>query len=132
MNNTDFLGVGLKFPLALKEGTIALSKYEEDIKESIWIILGTAKGERVMRPDFGCGIHELVFAANNTATAGLINYYVQDALINWEPRIEVIQVNAKPDFEVGNKLNINVEYRIRKTNNIFNLVYPFYLERGVE
>ncbi len=132
MKYTDFFGVGLKFPLSLEDGKIALSKYEDDIKESIWIILGTAKGERVMRPDFGCGIHEMVFAANDTATAGLINYHVQDALINWEPRIEDINVNAKPDFEEGNKLNINIEYRVRKTNNVFNLVYPFYLDRGVE
>lgn len=131
MNNADFLGVGLKFPLILKDGKIALSQYEEDIKEAIWIILGTAKGERVMRPDFGCGIQELVFAANNTATVGMINYYVQDALINWEPRIEVITVDTQPDFEAGNKLNINIEYRVRKTNNVFNLVYPFYLERSI-
>jgi phage baseplate assembly protein W len=131
MTEADFLGVGLKFPLSLADGTIALSKYEEDIKEAIWIILGTAKGERVMRPDFGCGIHELVFAPSNTATAGMVNYHVQDALINWEPRIEVITVDAQPDLEEGNKLNVNIEYRIRKTNNVFNLVYPFYLERSV-
>jgi phage baseplate assembly protein W len=132
MNNVGFLGVGLKFPVSVEDGKIALSKYEEDIKEAIWIILGTARGERVMRPDFGCDIHELVFALNNTATAGMVIYYVQEALINWEPRIEVLNVDADPDAEEGHKLNVSIEYRVRKTNNVFNLVYPFYLERSVE
>ncbi len=131
MNNVDFLGVGLKFPVSVKDAKIALSKYEEDIQEAIWIILGTAKGERVMRPDFGCSIHELVFALNNTATAGLVIYYVQDALIKWEPRIEVLNVDAGPDAQEGHTLNVNIEYRVRTTNNVFNLVYPFYLERSV-
>ncbi len=131
MNTVDFLGVGLKFPVSVEDGKIALSKYEEDIQEAIRIILGTAKGERVMRPDFGCGIHELIFALNNTATAGLVIYYVQDALLKWEPRIEVLNVDAGPDAEEGHKLNVNIEYRVRRTNNVFNLVYPFYLERSV-
>lgn len=130
MNNVDFLGVGLKFPVSVEDGQIALSKYEEDIQEAIRIILGTAKGERVMRPDFGCGIHELVFALNNTATAGLVIYYVQDALLKWEPRIEVLNVDAGADAAEGHKLNVNIEYRVRRTNNVFNLVYPFYLERS--
>jgi hypothetical protein len=117
---------------------VAVSSYEENIKESIRIILGTAKGERQMRPDFGCGIHELVFARNNLATAGMAAYHVEQALIRWEPRIELIKVSAKPDREktsgssgTSERLIISIEYRIIATNSIFNLVYPFYLTEGV-
>ena len=109
MNNVDFLGVGLKFPLSLEKNKIVLSKYEQDIEEAIRIILGTAKGERVMRPDFGCGIHDLIFSPNNTATAGLVNYYVQDALRKWEPRIEVIEIDAVPDKAEASRVNKNKE-----------------------
>ena len=82
--STDFLGVGWKFPLQMdNQRKVATSSYEENIKESIQIILGTAKGERQMRPDFGCGIHELVFARNNTTTAGMAVFHVEQALVRW-------------------------------------------------
>ncbi len=126
----DFLGKGWKFPVALKEGKIASSEGEDSIRESIRIILGTSRGERVMRPDFGCGIDELVFAPNDTATATLIAVNITEALEKWEPRIEVLNVNAVPDEEEGNKLNINIEYMVKSSNSKNNLVYPFYLERG--
>jgi len=123
----DFLGKGIKSPVGIKEGKIATSSGEELIRESIMIILGTAKGERVMRPDFGCDIYELVFAPNNTSTATLISVYVKEALLKWEPRIEVLNVTVEPDKEDGNKLNINIDYLIKTTNTKKNLVYPFYL-----
>jgi Bacteriophage baseplate protein W len=134
----DFLGIGWAFPVRVdKDGVIAPSQYEDNIKESIQIILGTAKGERQMRPDFGCGIHELVFARNNTATAGMAAYHVEQALIRWEPRIELLKVDAFPDLEsaggasvLSERLIITVEYRVIATNSIFNLVYPFYLTEG--
>ena len=94
------------------------------------IILGTTKGERVMRPDFGCGIWELVFAPNNTSTATLVTFYIKEALLKWEPGIEVLDVSVTPDEEEGNKLIINVEYRVKTTNTKGNLVYPFYLTEG--
>jgi len=124
----DFLGKGWKFPVSIKNEKIALSEGEDSIKESILIIIGTAKGERVMRPDFGCGIQELVFAPNNTSTATLISVYIKEALLKWEPRIEVLNVSAAPDKEEGNRIDINIEYRIRTTNTKRNIVYPFYLE----
>ncbi len=124
----DFLGKGWKFPVSIKNEKIALAEGEDSIKESIMIILGTAKGERVMRPDFGCGIQELVFAPNNTSTATLISVYIKEALLKWEPRIEVLNVSAVPDKEEGNRLDINIKYRIRTTNTRRNIVYPFYLE----
>lgn len=127
-----FLGVGIKFPLqtSVSRG-IALSYYEEDIKESIQIILGTSKGERLMRPNFGCGIHDLVFAPINTSTEGLIIHHIREALTLFEPRIELLKLDvSKDEIDIG-KLLINMEYRVISTNNIFNLVYPFYLqERG--
>lgn len=124
----DFLGKGIKFSPTVEGEKISTSSGEELIRESIMIILGTAKGERVMRPDFGCGINELVFATNNTSTATLVAFHVKEALLKWEPRIEVLDVSAFPDKEEGSKLNINIDYRIKTTNTKRNLVYPFYLE----
>lgn len=127
----DFLGIGWKFPVKVDENKqIAMSRYEEDIKEAIRIILGTAKGERVMRPDFGCGIHELVFAPINTFTMSLVENTVREALITWEPRIELIKVEVSPEASKEGKLLVSIDYRVRATNVRFNLVYPFYLREG--
>ncbi len=125
----NFLGVGWKFPVrADHDKKIEVSKYEQDIREAIWIILGTAKGERVMRPDFGCGIHDLVFAPINTTTISTVETNVREGLLRWEPRIEVIKVEAKDDKASEGKLLVSIDYRVRITNNRFNLVYPFYLK----
>lgn len=130
MNETDFLGKGLRFPLSLKNGTLLFAKGEESIEDSIRIILGTAKGERVMRPDFGCDLQELVFSLNNTSTAALAIHYVEEALKKWEPRIKLLKVDANPDTEDRRCLKIYVEYKIRTSNSKHNMVYPFYLEGG--
>lgn len=127
----EFLGVGWKYPvITTGSGKIALSQYEDDIREAILIILGTAKGERVMRPDFGCGIHDLVFAPINTATITLVQNSVREALTVYEPRIELIKVEALGDRADEGKLLVNIDYRVRSTNSRFNLVYPFYLKEG--
>lgn len=127
----EFLGQGWKFPVNVDQsGRIEMSQYEEDIKEAIWIILKTAKGERVMRPDFGCGIHDLVFSPINTTTMNSIEKNVREALSLWEPRIELIKVSVTTDKAEEGKLIISIDYRIRTTNNEFNLVYPFYLSEG--
>ena len=125
ITSKDFLGVGLN-----ERRGIALSSYEKNIEECIWIILGTAKGERVMRPDFGCDIHELVFAPNNAGTHGMIITAVTEALVRWEPRI--MNINVDVITEPGNsaQLSINVQYEVRATNNVFNVVYPFYLQKS--
>jgi phage baseplate assembly protein W len=128
-----FLGRGWAFPVQLddKEGTIRLSEYDQDIRESIWIILSTAKGERVMRPDFGCGIHDLVFEVINTGSLAEIEDMVRQALAVFEPRIDVIQVKALTGGGFDGQLRISIDYVIRGTNNQLNLVYPFYIkERG--
>lgn len=107
-----------------------MSEYEKDIKEAIWIILSTAKGERVMRPDFGCGIHDFVFSVMNTATTTLISNSVREALTLFEPRIQLTRVEVSSEAMAEGKLLIDIEYRVRTTNNRFNLVYPFYLSEG--
>jgi phage baseplate assembly protein W len=128
-----FLGVGWQFPVMRDEPKqrFALAEYEESIKQSIWIILFTAKGERVMRPDFGCGIYELVFAPNDATTRGMAEHHVREALRLWEPRIEVLQVKATAVGAQDEELRISIDYRVRTTDSRFNLVYPFYLERGI-
>ena len=127
----DFLGIGWKFPVNVDvRGNIQMSEYEQDIKEAIWIILATSKGERVMRPDFGSGIYNFVFAPINTATIGLIENSVREALIIYEPRIELLGVDVSAERADEGKLLISIDYRVRSTNNEFNLVYPFYLTEG--
>ncbi len=138
-----FLGVGTAFPPSLDEhDNFNVAKYEQSIYQSILIILGTAKGERVMRPDFGCGIYDLVFEPNSPATAGKVSQVVQEALLFFEPRIDVIDIkvnsiniNANQNNEQiaeiapnTNTMLISIDYQVRATNNVFNLVYPFYLE----
>ncbi len=127
----EFLGQGWKFPVNINStGKIKMSRYETDIKEAIWIILSTSKGERVMRPDFGCGIHDFVFAPINTTTIGMIETSVREALTLWEPRAELIDVDVSTDRADEGKLRISIDYRVRSTNNEFNLVYPFYVREG--
>jgi phage baseplate assembly protein W len=111
-----------------EEGGIALARLDQSVRESILLILGTARGERLLRPTFGCGIHELVFGGTDTATVARVGYEVREALLEWEPRIDVLEVRVMPDRVEGNSLLIDVRYRVRSTNNVFNLVYPFYLE----
>ena len=129
----NFLGKGWNFPVRVdRTGGVAQSEYEENVEQAVRIILGTAVGERQMRPDFGCRIHDFVFAPNNSATAGLVAYYVHESLQKWEPRVGKIEVKARPDHQEDNRLNIEITYVIRATNSIRNMVYPFYLRRPDE
>jgi uncharacterized protein len=125
----DFVGSGWHFPVERSAGgQIAMAGGDPNIQQSIWIILSTAPGERLMRPDFGCGIHDLVFAANSPATAGQVADRVRRALALWEPRIDVEDVRSVPDPANPALLLIEIDYRLRRDNSRFNLVYPFYLE----
>ncbi len=128
--SSEFLGVGWANPLHLEKGDIAWARYEDSVRQSILIILGTAPGERVMRPDFGCGIHDLVFSVNSAGTAGSISRAVGQALLLWEPRIDLVDITVTPG-DAGQVLFISIDYLVRATNSRFNLVYPFYLERNV-
>lgn len=126
----DFLGVGWGFPVQFESHRLELAEYEESIRQSIRLILETARGERVMRPDFGCGIHERVFAVNGSTTHGLVTDDVQDALLRWEPRIEVLDVTVTAGGAEEEVLFISIDYRVRSTDSRANLVYPFYLARS--
>jgi uncharacterized protein len=124
----DFLGVGWKFPPGLDDSLrFKTSQHEEDIKEAIWIILSTSKGERIMRPDFGCGIHDFVFETINSGVVELIKRSVSEALTLWEPRITLLEVNVSIDDIASGLLAIQIKYTVNVTNNSFNLVYPFYI-----
>lgn len=125
--SASFLGTGWKFPISAEGGAIAMSVAEESIREAVWIILATARGERQMRPDFGCSIHDLVFAANSAETAGRAASDVRECLALWEPRIDLENVDVTSDPSEPGRLLIQIEYRVISTNNHFNLVYPFYL-----
>jgi phage baseplate assembly protein W len=124
----DFWGRGITFPFSVTNGQVSESEGEDLIYQSILIILGTSPGERVMKPDFGCGINELVFAPFNTFTTTLVAFHVKEALLKWEPRINVQEVTAAPDPDEGNRWNIKIDYVIKTSNAKRNLVYPFYLE----
>ena len=125
----EFLGTGWNLPIATDaQGQIQMVDEAETVRQSIWTILSTAPGERVMRPDFGCGIHDLVFAVNTADTAGRVASQVHQALLHWEPRIDALEVEVVPDPGQPNLLQIEISYQIRSNNNRFNLVYPFYLE----
>ena len=127
IRDREYIGQGLAFPLQVNpRGEIALASGERDIEQSILIILMTALGERVMRPEFGCRVHELVFAPQNAATESLATYYVKEALDRWEPRVDVQDVLVLPSRQDG-KMLIEIKYQVRDTYNERSIVYPFYL-----
>lgn len=128
----DFLGRGWAMPVALDPhtGLVATAEYEEDIRQSIRIILETAPGERVMRPTFGCGIHDLVFAAIDSTALQRVRSVVEEALRRYEARVDVIGVTVDENATSEGILLVEVEYRVRRTNQIGNLVFPFYFREG--
>lgn len=127
----EFLGTGLAFPLRVDgQGHIAMNSLDDQVRQSIFLILRTVRGERMMRPDFGTGAYALVFSPVTTSTAALLAHEVEKALIRFEPRIEVLHVEAVFDQKQPGVLPVKIEYRVRRTDTLFNLVYPFYLEKG--
>lgn len=129
----DYLGTGWRFPLSVNPaGGLSWSSGERDIAESIWIVLSTAPGERVMEPEFGCGAHQLLFDNDSAATRAEIAHHVTTALVRFEPRIDVLDVRvddaAASDIDA---LLVSVDYRIRANNALHNLVYPLYVTEGM-
>jgi phage baseplate assembly protein W len=125
---TEIIGSGLAFPLQVdRRGGIALARDETDIEQAIELILGTAPGERPMRPEFGCGVHDFVFDSIDASTIGKMEEAIRDALDHWEPRIVVDTVEFDLSGVDEGRLMIDIGYRIRVTNTIRNLVYPFYV-----
>jgi Bacteriophage baseplate protein W len=127
----DIIGRGWAFPV--KPGLDQHLHYtggEEKIRQSIWIILGTAPGERQMLPEFGCGIHDMVHRPNATDFRGMLAEKVRTALVRWEPRIDILDVRVEDSPEARNCLYLNIDYRIRTNNAFYNLVYPFFITEG--
>ena len=123
----EFIGAGLAFPLRTDAtGRIALVDRDAELQESMRLILGTAFGERPMRPEFGCGIHDVVFSPADDTTAGRVAYEVQASLERWEPRIEVIDVDVDFSDEASSIMYVDISYTPRGTNDPRNLVFPFY------
>jgi len=127
-NNREHLGKGWRFPVAVNlTGGVSTSAYEENVRESIFVILGTAPGERVQRPDFGCRIHDLMFAPNNLLTAAHAEAFVEEALWKFERRIRDVKAKASPNKDDSNRLDVSVTYVINGKIDPKNLVFPFYL-----
>jgi phage baseplate assembly protein W len=125
---TEIIGSGLAFPLQVdRRGGIALARDETDIEQAIELILATAPGERPMRPEFGCGVHDFVFDTIDASTVGKMEQAIRDALDRWEPRVIVQTVEFDLDFVGEGRLVIDIGYRVRVTNTLRNLVYPFYV-----
>jgi hypothetical protein len=128
-----FLGRGWAFPVvAGGDGRIQYAAGEQSIEQAVEIILGTSPGERVMRPEFGCGIWELVMEPNSAQLQGRVQARVRDALVRWEPRIDVLDVRVESPPEQKNVLLVRIDYRIRANNAFYNLVYPFFLQEGAQ
>lgn len=127
-----FLGRGWAFPVASGTGDVAMVEHEEDVHQSIRIVLGTNRGERPMRPDFGAGLGDFVFEPLTTTTSALVRQRVEEALVLWEPRIDRVQVTVRPVRAGERELRIEIGYRVRATNTFYNLVYPFYLLEAAE
>ncbi len=132
IDRKDFLGRGWAMPVELdpRTGQVQSVAYEEDIRQSIRIILETSPGERVMRPNFGCGIHDLVFEAIDSTAMQRIRSVVTEAMRRCEARIDVLSVTVAEAPTIRGTLLIELEYRVRRTNQIGNLVFPFYFREG--
>ncbi len=125
---SEIIGNGWAFPPQIgAQGKVALTSERNEINQSIQIILTTSPGQRVMRNNFGCRLHELIFAPNNNHTAAQAKRYVEEALGMWEPRITVTRVDVQPDPLQSNHLLIDIHYRVKSTHDRRSLVFPFYL-----
>ena len=125
----EFVGSGwAAFPMRTDQtGSIALVSREQELEEAMRLVLATAPGERPMRPDFGCRIHDYVFAPCDATTAGMLAYEVRNSLLRWEPRVDVVKVDVRPDPRDATTMLIDIRYTVKHTNDPRNLVFPFYL-----
>jgi len=124
----EFLGHGWSFPVSVDTGRIVEASDDDKVRQAIEIILRTAPGEHVARPDFGCGIHDLVFENLSDDVLGRVVSQVSAALASWEPRIDVLGVTAQQDLDQPNRILIEIDYQVRSTNSRLNLVFPFYVQ----
>jgi uncharacterized protein len=131
MNGADIIGQGWRFPPKVNaKGGLDWSNGPDRIQDAIWIILSTSPGERLMRPDFGAGIKDYVFEANSEMMRTRLEQVISQALVRWEPRIELVSVSAQESPDQESLVLISINYQIRGTNEIYNMVYPFFLQEG--
>jgi phage baseplate assembly protein W len=132
MDAKAFLGRGWSYPVQPNDAAtdVRLAEHEEDVRQAVRIILETGRGERVMRPDFGAGLDDFLFEPINTTTLALIRHRVEEALITWEPRIRVVEIDVAPNAAQRSRIDIEIDYFVRATNTFYNLVYPFYVQEG--
>lgn len=130
-DSRSFLGTGVRFPFTIgPDGGFGSSGGERAVTESIWLVLSTAPGERVMNPTFGCAVHQLVLSPISEATIATVAHHVREALLTWEPRIDVLDVRVSTEGDLGQVLLVAVDYRLKDNNAINNVVYPFYIGEG--
>lgn len=130
--NVGFLGRGWRFPIRPnRSGRLELTDQDEGVRNSIFMILSTAPGERVMLPDYGCGVHDLILEANTPTLRGTVRAMVRSSLVQWEPRIDVIDVRVDTADDSPSHLIIRIDYRLRQNNSLFNYVYPYYLQESM-
>ncbi len=131
MNGSDFIGQGWSFPIKVNaKGGLDWSNGPDRIQASIWIILSTSLGERLMLPNFGAGIKDYVFESNSAMIRARLQGAVQSALTQWEPRIQLVSVQANPSPNQDSLVLVSINYQIRDTNELYNMVYPFFLTEG--
>jgi hypothetical protein len=125
---TDVLGSGIAFPLGVdRRGGLGMAHAEVDVDQALRLILSTAPGERPMRPEFGCHVHDYLFDRIDAETIGRIERAIRFALDRWEPRVEIHDIEFDTSGALAGRLDVMITYRLRATNDIRNLVYPFYV-----
>jgi len=131
VNGTDIIGQGWSFPIKVNaKGGLDWSSGPDRIQAAIWIVLSTSPGERLMRPLFGAGIKDYVFESNSEMVRARLETAVRSALTQWEPRIQLVSVRADPSPDQDSLVLISINYQIRDTNELYNMVYPFFLTEG--
>lgn len=131
-SDSSFLGTGWSFPPTFTRAgyVVEMASAERDIRESLWILFSTSPGERIMVPEYGCSLWEMVFRGIDKGLMTDLEDAVATAILDWEPRIDVVAVSVEPDATVDGKVLVSVDYVVRQTNSRSNLVYPFYVEEG--
>jgi phage baseplate assembly protein W len=128
---TDFIGKGLSFPPKITvHGGLSWSNGPARVQDAIWLILSTSQGERLMRPDFGAGVADYLMQPNSPLIRTQLAENIKAALTKWEPRIDLEAVRVEPVEDVASQVQVSIEYRLRETNELFNMVYPLFLEEG--
>lgn len=131
MADRDLIGTGWAFPVKLNsKGSLGWSSGASRVQDAIWIVVDTSANERLMRPDFGAGASDFVFESNSALKRTELASRIKEALLKWEPRIELTGVNVEEEAGIPSGVRVSIDYKLRTTNELFNLVFPLYLQEG--